>query len=58
MPRCTELYSTEAEAVAELKRRSRVPWNKEPNRAPCMNWTNCGRFYELVEDHENILPTR
>jgi hypothetical protein len=50
-------YSTEAEAVAELKRRSRVPWNKEPNRAPCMNWTNCGRFYELVEYDENILPT-
>jgi hypothetical protein len=24
-------YATEAEALAELKRRSRVPWNEEPN---------------------------
>jgi hypothetical protein len=49
-------YATEAEAMAELKHRSRVPWSEEPNRAPCMNWANCGRSYELVEYDENNLP--
>ena len=49
-------YATEAEAVAELKRRSRVPWNEEQNRAPCTNWANCGRSYELVEYDDSKLP--
>ena len=50
-------YATEADAVAELKRRSRVPWNEEPNRAPCTNWTDCGRSHELVEYGDNNLST-
>ena len=46
-------YATETEAMAELKRRYRVAWSEPPNRAPCMNWVNCGRSYELVsyDDH-------
>jgi len=28
-------YATFAEALAELKRRAAIPWDVEPNRAPC-----------------------
>jgi hypothetical protein len=26
-------YSSREEAIAELERRARIPWNEEPNRA-------------------------
>jgi hypothetical protein len=42
-------FSTEAEAIAELRRRAEIPWDEEPNQAPCMSWQRCGRRYELVE---------
>jgi hypothetical protein len=38
-----------ADAVADLKRRALVPWDQEPNRAPCEGWRTCGRSYEIVE---------
>jgi hypothetical protein len=37
-----------ADAVAELKRRALVPWDQEPNRAPCDGWRTCGRSYEIT----------
>ena len=42
-------FATEDEAHAELRRLVQVPWNEAPNRAPCTNWKDCGRDYELVE---------
>jgi len=42
-------FSTRAEAVAELARLKRTPWDALPNLAPCMSWQTCGRNYELVE---------
>jgi hypothetical protein len=42
-------FQTREEAVVELQRRAAIPWNEEPNRAPCTTWRNCGRRYELVE---------
>lgn len=47
---------TRPQAIAELRRRSEIPWNEEPNRAPCTNWLNCGRRYELVEYDETVSP--
>lgn len=26
-----------------------IPWDQEPNRAPCSSWRTCGRNYELIE---------
>jgi hypothetical protein len=43
------VFEKREDAVAELRRRSELPWNKEPNQAPCMSWETCGRNYELVE---------
>ena len=42
-------FATQAEAIAELIRRTEIPWDKQPNQAPCMSWQTCGRHYELVE---------
>jgi hypothetical protein len=37
------------EAIAELKRRASIPWDQEPNVAPCMSWRTCGRRYDIIE---------
>jgi hypothetical protein len=49
-------FQTRQQAIAELRRKSEIPWNEEPNRAPCTNWLNCGRRYELVEYDETVSP--
>ena len=36
-------------ALAELKRRAALPWDQEPNAAPCSSWRTCGRKYELIQ---------
>jgi len=38
-------FYTREQATSELERRALIPWNEEPNRAPCTNWRNCGRRY-------------
>jgi hypothetical protein len=42
-------FPTFADAMAELRRRAEIPWDAEPNRAPCTGWKKCGREYALVE---------
>jgi hypothetical protein len=42
-------FLSRAETIAELKRRAEIPWDREPNVAPCTNWAQCGRRYEPVE---------
>lgn len=49
-------YATFADALSELKRRSAIPWNKAPNLAPCTNWQNCGRNYEIIEFDDTVSP--
>jgi hypothetical protein len=49
-------FQTRQQAIAELRRRAEIPWNEEPNRAPCTNWLNCGRRYELVEYDDKASP--
>jgi hypothetical protein len=44
------------DAVAELRRRSRIPWDEEPNKAPCMSWRTCRRVYELIEYDDTQAP--
>ena len=45
---CGEFPSLET-ALAELKRFASIPWDEEPNVAPCTNWRECGRDYEIIE---------
>jgi hypothetical protein len=49
-------YARLEDAVAELQRRSRIPWDEEPNLAPCMSWRTCGRTYELIEYDDSQAP--
>ena len=42
-------FATYEEAVTELRRRAKLPWDEEPNAAPCKSWKTCGRRYEVVE---------
>lgn len=36
-------------ATVELQRLAGIPWDQEPNQAPCTSWRSCGRIYEVVE---------
>ena len=36
-------------ALAELRRLAALPWDAEPNIAPCTSWRTCGRRYGLIE---------
>jgi hypothetical protein len=49
-------FQTREEAVVELQRRAAIPWNEDPNRAPCVGWRNCGRRYVIVEYDDTTLP--
>lgn len=51
-------FASFADAIVELKRRAGIPWDEEPNRAPCTNWRNCGRSYEVIEYDDSCLPWR
>jgi len=33
-----------------------IPWDKRPNRAPCRNWRNCGRYFQIVESRSWTCP--
>ena len=45
-------------AMAELRRRSTLPWDEEPNVAPCKSWKTCGRRYEVIEYDVSTTPRR
>jgi hypothetical protein len=50
-------YSTVEDAVTELRRLADIPWDQEPNVAPCTHWPTCGRRYEVVE-YDTSAPWR
>jgi hypothetical protein len=45
-------------AMLELERLAEIPWDAQPNRAPCTSWQRCGRQYELVEYETSTQPWR
>jgi hypothetical protein len=49
-------FPSEREALAELQRRAEIPWDQEPNRAPCMSWRTCGRGYYIIEFDDTHEP--
>ena len=49
-------YHVLALAVAELERLKAVPWDASPNQAPCQNWRECGRMYEIIEYDTSERP--
>ncbi|KAA3607145.1 MAG: hypothetical protein DWQ01_15695 [Planctomycetota bacterium] len=42
-------HATLEAAIIELERLAGVPWDDEPNRAPCTSWRTCERNYEILE---------
>jgi len=42
-------FATFYDAICELKRRAAIPWDQEPNVAPCKSWQSCGRQYWILE---------
>ena len=53
-----ERFQSKDEAMAELERLAMVPWDEEPNCAPCTGWETCGRRYELIEYDDASHPWR
>ncbi|MDT7602765.1 MAG: hypothetical protein QOF61_762 [Acidobacteriota bacterium] len=51
-------FDTLSGALAELRRRAEIPWDQEPNQAPCQSWRTCGRRYEIIEFDATELPWR
>jgi hypothetical protein len=49
-------HETFEAAIAELERLARLPWDVEPNQAPCTGWRTCGRRYEIVEYDTSTKP--
>ena len=49
-------FSSLTEALAELQLRASMPWDQPPNVAPCTNWRNCGRSYEIIEYDDSTHP--
>ena len=52
------MFEDVAQALAELRRLATLPWDEPPNQAPCTNWRDCGRMYELIEYDEADHPRR
>lgn len=40
------------EAIEELQRLSKIPWDAPPNRAPCTSWRTCHRDYVIKDGIE------
>ncbi len=51
-------FDSREDAMAELRRLASVPWDEEPNVAPCVGWKTCGRSYELIEFDTSQRPWR
>jgi hypothetical protein len=51
-------HPTLQDAVLELERLARIPWDVDPNIAPCQSWRTCGRRYEIIEYDTSTEPWR
>ncbi|SLH43787.1 Uncharacterised protein [Mycobacteroides abscessus subsp. massiliense] len=51
-------YMHRADAITELRRLARLPWDEDPNRAPCQSWRTCGRSYVLIAYDISSTPWR
>ncbi len=51
-------FLTLGEAVAELRRLAAIPWDSEPNVAPCMSWRTCGRSYQIIQFMAGVEPRK
>lgn len=51
-------YPHRVDAISGLRRLAQLPWDEDPNRAPCQSWQTCGRSYVLIEYDISSTPWR
>jgi hypothetical protein len=51
-------YASREEALVELRRLARLPWDEPPNACPCSTWRTCGRRYHVIEFDTSAEPWR
>jgi len=51
-------FETTGDAVMELERRARIPWDEAPNKCPCTSWRTCHRIYEIRKYDESKVPRK
>jgi len=67
MPKCFVIEDeSHAEQIGEhqslgnawdaLHHLAKIPWDCEPNVAPCKSWQTCGRNYEIIEYETSTQP--
>ncbi len=49
-------YQSRDDAIAELRRRSLIAYDKAPNLAPCNGARHCGRHYQIIEYQTDHHP--
>jgi len=49
-------FSSFDEALAQLRRTAKIPWDAAPNSAPCTSWRTCGREYVILELDDSSTP--
>ena len=49
-------YGILEDALVELRKRAKLPWDGELNRAPCQGWEKCGRKYHIIEYDKSTMP--
>ena len=49
-------FSDRESAVRHLQELATLPWDAQPNVAPCSNSLKCGRTYEVVEYETSTTP--
>ena len=51
-------FASQLEALTELERLAKIPWDQAPNICPCRGWQICGRLYHIVEYVSASTPWR
>jgi len=49
-------FATLQDAISELKRIAKIPWDQAPNKAPCQSWRTCGRNYAVIDYDDSCSP--
>ena len=51
-------FESKIDAIGELQRLAKLPWDEAPNVCPCKSWRTCGRSYHLIEYDTSGTPWR
>lgn len=49
-------HASLSDAWDALRHLATIPWDHEPNVAPCKSWQTCGRNYVVIECETSVQP--